>query len=411
MKKIWIAVVLIIAMIVSGCAQNVVTAAVAGNLMTGIIENTVDPGDTTSDTAEFAVNLLKTTYNGENTVLSPLSAYLALAMTSNGATGLTLREFERVLGARTRELNDTGKILLDAINASPDVTLKSVNGIWYNTDSGFVPAGDFLQTNADYFGAAAVAADFSKPETVNAINRFVSENTNGLIDKMLDKLDGSVMVLINTLYFKGDWANQFDPNDTTDALFTLTDGETIYTPTMEQEFDAVSYFESENAKGIILPYVDDRYAYVAILPAGAVSDFVSALSADGFKALLDASTEQTVKLYLPKYELDGSYDLNEVLKSMGLASAFDPDKADFSAMGSAELGNIYIDKVKQNTVFKLGEKGTEAAAATSVQMELSAMEVAQELIELHLDRPFVYALMDMETMTPLFLGVLENPAG
>jgi serpin B len=227
---------------------------------------------------------------------------------------------------------------------------------------------------------------------------------------MLDKIDADIMILVNTLYFKGDWASQFDPSDTTDARFTLADGQSVYTPTMKQEYDDALYLESDTARGILLPYVDGRYAYAAILPEDDVSAYVQGLTADAFKALLDSASPEKVKLYMPRYEADGSYDLNGILKTMGLEQAFDPDRADFSAMGSAELGNLYIDKVRQDIVFKLGETGTEAAAATSVEMALTALPIGERQIELHLDRPFVYALMDMETMTPLFLGVLENPA-
>ncbi len=411
MKKIWIAAVLILALFISGCAQTVLTGVGAGNLMADIKANEVSPDDEIADTTEFALNLLMNTYTGENTVISPVSAYLALAMTANGASGVTLREFEQVLGARLDTLNDTGKLLLDAFyEASDDMTIKAANGIWYNTASSFSPNADFLQTNADYFNAAAYAADFSDQAAVDDINRYISENTNGLIEKMLDQIDADIMVLVNTLYFKGDWASPFDPNSTTDARFTLTDGESVYTPTMKQEFDAVQYFESDTAKGIILPYTDERYAYVAILPDDDVSEYVSSLTSDSFKALLDSASEENVKLFMPKYEVDGKYDLNDILKTMGLAQAFDRDKADFSAMGSASLGNIYIDQVMQNVVFKLGEEGTEAAAATSVEMALTALPIADQPIELRLDHPFVYALMDMETMTPLFMGVLENPA-
>jgi serine protease inhibitor len=410
MKRVWIAAVLVFALLVSGCAQTVLTGVGAGNLMAGIKANKVDPGDTAADTTEFALGLLKNTYAGDNTVVSPVSAYLALAMTANGASGATLREFEQVLGASLGELNDTGKLLLDAMNEASGVTLKAADGIWYNTAGSFAPSADFLQTNADYFGAAAYAADFSKQSAVDDINRYVSENTNGLIEKMLDQIDADIMILINTLYFKGDWASQFDPEDTTDARFTPGGGESVYTPTMKQEYDAVRYFESDGARGVILPYADARYAYVAILPDGDVSEYVSSLTADAFRALLDSASMEKVKLYMPRYEADGSYNLNDILKTMGLKQAFDPDKADFSAMGSAGSGNIYIDKVRQNIVFKLGETGTEAAAATSVEMALTALPIGEQQIELHLDRPFMYALMDMETMTPLFLGVLENPA-
>ena len=349
MKKVWTAAVLILALLLSGCANSAAIGVGAGNLMADIKSNTVETGGSAANTTEFALELLKNTYEGENTVISPLSAYLALAMTANGSAGVTLREFEQVLGAHLDELNDTGKLLLDAFNsASNGVTIKSVNGIWYNTASAFTPNVDFLQTNADYYNAAAIAADFSHQATVDDINRFISDNTNGLIEKMLDNLDGDIMVLINTLYFKGDWASPFDADETTDARFTLSDGDGIRTPTMEQEYDAVPYFEGDGACGVILPYADARFAYVAILPDGSVSDYVSALTAGAFKDLIDSATDENVKLFLPRYETDGQYDLNDILKTMGLNRAFDPDKADFSAMAQLRLA-IYISTKSSRT--------------------------------------------------------------
>ncbi len=410
MKKAWLAVLLVFTLAVTGCAQN--GARGAGDLMSGIRGNDVTAGDTAADTTDFAVGLLKNTYTGKNTVVSPASAYLALAMTANGALGTTLGEFEQVLGADLDALNDTGKILLDAFNKTSDgVTIKAADGIWYNLGSAFEPDAGFLQANADYYDAAARSADFSKQAAIDDINEFISENTNGLIENMLKQLEeDTVMVLVNTLYFNGKWHYQFDPGDTSDRTFTLTGGEEIRTPMMVREYDAVRYIDSDGARGIILPYRDGRYAYVAVLPGNGVADYMSALTGADFDALVASASEQNVVLYMPKYEVKGSYDLNAILGRMGLRTAFDPANADFSAMGTAS-DNIYIGRVLQNTVFKLGEEGTEAAAATIVAAEDGcAMPEETQPIELRLDRPFVYALMDMETMTPLFIGVLENPA-
>jgi serpin B len=252
-------------------------------------------------------------------------------MTANGAAGVTLREFERVLGARLSELNDTGKLLLDAFNETSDgVTLKAVNGIWYNTAGDFEPDDDFLQANADYFNAAAVASDFSKKSTVDDINGFIRENTNGLIEKMLETLgDDAVMVLVNTLYFKGMWRDPFEPINTYDATFTLSGGGEVRTPTMAQEYGAALYFESDGAKGVILPYEGGRYAYAAILPDGGVSEYVSALTGADFSGLLQSASEQNVVLYLPKYEVKDSCELGDILKNMGLQMAFDPKRRTF----------------------------------------------------------------------------------
>ena len=419
MRKSVFALLLALSLTLTGCAAQAgfIPISNGGDLMADIEPSTGASAEASAspeaaaDSTAFAVELLKAAYDGGNAVISPVSAYLALSMVANGAAGDTLKEFEEALGAPVGELNGTCKALLEGLNSSSDgLTLKSVNGIWYNTRYDFKINPEFLQTNADYFGAAEVAADFTKPGTLSAINKFVSDNTNGLIPSILDKLDNdAVTVLVNTLYFKGKWASPFKPYDTFDAEFTTADEGAVLTPTMEQEFKSVRYFDADGVLGVVLPYQDSRYAYVAILPPGGVGEFLTGLTADGFKALLASATEEKVRLFIPKYDVSGDYQLNDMLRQLGLTLAFEPAEADFSRLGTAG-DNIYINKVLQKVVFKLDEEGTEAAAVTSVQMNTMSMPIKEEEpVVLRLDRPFVYGLLDMETGAPLFLGVLENP--
>ena len=415
MRRSGIALLLALALVLPGCAARPSDRVSYGtNLMKGIRASSVPAaigGDGTADMTAFAIELLKTTYDGGNTVVSPASAYIALSMVANGAAGKTLEEFETVLGAPVGTLNSTCKTALDALNTASDgVTLRAVDGIWYNSSGGFTPNRDFLQTNADIFGAAAVASDFSKPETLAAINGFVKDNTNGLIPSILDDIDPlGVMVLINTLHFKGNWESPFEPNDTTTQIFTTADSKIVHTVTMKQTYDSVSYFDDGDARGILLPYQGGRLAYMALLPAGDIADYLSAFTSDGFKALISLKKETELQLFIPKYETTGDYRLNEILIKMGLRLAFDLFNADFSEIGKAD-NNIYIDQVLQKVEFKLNEKGTEAAAATAVMASAACMPIQEDnTVVFCLDRPFIYALLDMETGTPLFLGVMTDP--
>ena len=404
MRRSGIALLLALALVLPGCAARPSDRVSYGtNLMKGIRASSVPAalgGDGTADMTAFAIGLLKTTYDGGNTVVSPTSAYIALSMVANGAAGKTLEEFETVLGAPVGTLNSTCKTALDALNTASDgVTLRAVDGIWYNSSGGFTPNRDFLQTNADIFGAAAVASDFSKPETLEAINGFVKDNTNGLIPSILDELrPDEVMVLINTLYFKGLWKDQFDPQLTADGSFTLSDGKKVTAPFMSQTYGDVKSFVGHGVTGVILPYKDERLAFAALLPEQGIDAFLSALTDDVFKGLLSSAEAGFAELRIPKFDVGEKYNLNDSLKAMGIVSAF--DSADFSRMG----GGLYLARVLQNTAFKLGEKGTEAAAATAAVMVSS---IPQN--KMSFDRPFIYALMDMETGTPLFLGVMTDP--
>jgi serpin B len=414
MKKIAVALILAFSLILSGCdAQPAVNKVSYGkNLMADIHPKAAAVGQVTADSTAFAVNLLKAAYDGGNTVISLVSAYIALSMVANGASGETLKEFENVLGAPVDELNSTCKALMEALNkASDGLTLKTVNGIWYNTEFDFKPNPDFLQKNADYFGAAEIASDFSNPKTLKAINKFVSDNTNKLIPSILDRLDFlDVMILVNTLYFKGNWGSPFKPEDTANDDFTTADGNTVDASTMEKTYDSILYFDNGGTSGVVLPYQDNRFAYVAILPAGNIREYLSGFTATDLKSFISSATDKKVQLYIPKYEVTGDFNLNEILKLMGLRLAFDPVNADFSALDSSPIGNIYTDKVLQKVVFKLNEKGTEATAATTVVMKTTSMPIQQDdTITLRLDHPFIYALVDMETMTPLFMGVMTDP--
>jgi serine protease inhibitor len=404
MKRKIICICLSAVCLLSACAGPVTTAGT--DLMKGIRGAKVIPAETPADNMDFSINLLKTTYSGENTVVSPVSAYICLSMVANGAAGDTLAEFEEVLGAPVSELNNSCLSLLDGYNsAGGGVQLKSVNGIWINSAAGCTPCEEFLQINADYYKAAAVASDFADGRTLDDINRFIETNTNGLIPKAISKLEPTyVMILTNTLYFHGAWASPFQTNSTSDRRFILSDGNTIMTSSMKQTFDSARYLDTDQASGILLPYENGRFAFVGILPDGNASEYLDTLTADSFRSMLSSISDQKVELYLPKFEMTGDYKLNDVLMNMGIVSAF--TSADFSAMGQ---GGLRLSLVRQKTVFKLNEKGTEASAMTEAELT-TAMPVEQpDFIKLDFDRPFLYALMDMETGTPLFLGILENP--
>ena len=384
MKRYAIALILAFATLISGCASSRVPLTAkpvvyGTNLMANVKPQLTAAGQMKADSTAFAIELLKKTYDGKNTVVSPVSAYLALSMVANGAKGETLKEFENVLGAPLADLDSTCKALMDALNvASNGLTLKTVNGIWYNTKYNFKPNAAFLQTNADYFGAAAIASDFSNPATLNAINRFVSDNTNTLIPSILDELEGdAVMVLVNSLYFNGKWASPFKAEKTDDQSFTTAENKKVLVKTMDQTYNSIRYIDSGDSRGIILPYKDSRFAYMAILPSGGVMDYLPGLTADRFRLLVKSATDKKVELTIPKYKATNNFKLVDTLSNMGLRSAFDMYKADLSALGTAGINNIYIDKAIQKIIFKLDEDGTEAAAVSAVQASAAGLPMKQ----------------------------------
>lgn len=394
--------------------------AKAADLTAGLTANPINTEGAVSREAlealrAFSMELFRRSMEAgeENTLVSPASVLLALGLTANGASGDTLKEFEAVLGGESFSLEQISLVCRALMEQYQDTAGSTVfriaNSIWY--DEGFDPEKTFLQTDADYFGAPAFQRSFRDTGTVEEVNAWIKTATEGLIPKMLDKIDAdSVMFLINALYLKATWRSQFNPNDNYDGEFALKDGTTAPVTFMTKGVSQELYIETEQATGVLLPYDDEKLAFLAVLPEEGITaaGYAAALDGDSLVTLLAAAERKSVLLGLPKFEAECSLTLNDTLKVMGLQRGFDPDEADFSAMGTLPEGNLYIGSVLHRTVLKVNEKGTEAAAATIVNMMGTGMPM--DYVTVRFDRPFVYAVVDLETNLPVFIGVMENPA-
>ena len=408
------------AMLLTGTMAGCLSAGAASDdLMQGVNAQSADVSDGLTDAAvssfaAFSVRLFQESVKSEpgNTAVSPLSVLLALGMAANGAQGNTLTEFTQLLGERGLSLDEINRAAA-ALSAGfretgGSTALNIANAIWY--DEGFNPEQAFLQANGDYYQAAAYRADFSKSGTVDDINDWVSERTNELIPSIIDQLDPqAIMVLLNTVYFNAVWQNQFNPDKNSEDGFTLDDGSTADVIYMSNGVSGENYIGQDGMQGVLRPYDDGRFAYLAVLPPADtdVDDFIASFDADTVKALIESASEQAVLLQLPKYEATSDLSLNEMLTGMGLRDAFDTAAADFGAMGSAG-GNIYIGEVIHKTKIRVNEKGTEAAAATGIVMEVTG--AIENFITLRFDRPFVYAIVDLSSGLPLFFGVMKDPS-
>lgn len=340
-----------------------------------------------------------------NPVISPLSAYLALAMAAGGASGNTLAQFSALLNSSPDGRDALCSTLSHALTDTAGSTeLNLAQAVW--TDESFRLDHDYLQYLVDVFAAEAYSADLSTAETMAAINRWVSEHTKGLIPTLLDEpLDKAAMVLINTLYFKGTWETTFDPAN--DGDFQNGDGSQASVPFLRRTGD-ITVAESEDWEGVLLPYDDGKTAFLAVKPKAEGADIhhsAAALTEEAWHALLDGKEEQ-VYLAMPKLEVEFSVTLNDALKALGLTDAFDPDKADFSAMGSDSGGEpLYISTVLQKVKLTVAEEGTEAAAATEIEVKNGSTLFWEEPRSIVFDSPFLYAVVDLSSETPLFLGL------
>ena len=397
----------------TAACDNIGTKVEASDLTAGITANTVSgkaiDGQFINNTAEFSINLFKKTLSeSDNSLISPLSVILALAMTANGADSETLSQMEEVLG-KDIPLSDLNEYLYYYVRnllSEDKMKLAIANSIWFRDDEERLKVEkDFLQTNADYYHASIYKAPFDQT-TLDDINNWVNINTDGMIDQIIDQIDAdTVMYLINAVVFDAEWQNVYNKENIYEDEFTAVDGEKHNVEFMRSVES--SYLDDGNATGFVKPYYDGKYSFVTLLPNQGVSidDYIESLSGESFIALLDNTENTPVNASLPKFSYDYEIKMNDALKALGMPEGFSPDDADFSKMGHSSIGNIYIGKVLHKTYITVDELGTKAGAVTKVEMNDEAYMETKNVV---LDRPFVYAIIDNETDLPIFIGVVKN---
>lgn len=398
-----------IAVNLTGCSTKVQ----AKDLMEGITPNAVTPlEDLTSQSAtvtDFAVRLFQASEkSGENTLISPLSVLCALSMTANGAENETLQQMETVLGMTTQELNLYLYSYMQSLPQGEKYKLSLANSIWFTEGESFTVNPDFLQTNADYYGASIYKTPFND-QTCKDINNWVKQNTDEMIPKILDRVsEDAVMYLVNALAFEAEWMEVYEKNQVKDGEFTKEDGTKQNVVFMHGSES--TYLEDENATGFMKMYKGGKYAFVAMLPneGVSVSDYVASLDGAALNTMLSNPQYTTVYTSMPKFETEYDVEMSDILKEMGMPIAFEPTKADFAGIGTSTEGGVYISRVLHKTFISVGEKGTKAGAATVVEANCGSAMPPQEPKEVYLDRPFVYMLIDCENNIPFFIGTLMN---
>ena len=351
---------------------------------------------------------------GRNMFISPLSISMALGMTLNGAEGVTEQEMEEVLelsGLTQEEINQSYQSLIRLLsNLDPKVKFEIANSIW--TRSGFDVKEPFYQNNRKYFDAEVAEVDFSSNSTVDRINGWVGDKTHGKINQIVTPPINplTMMILINAIYFKGDWTTQFSKDDTRPQTFYQSNGSTIDCDMMNLE-DKFKYMENDDIQAIELPYGDGDFSMAVMLPKendiGTDLDvLIGNLTSEYWGSLGDYYDSVEVDLYLPKFELEFKVVMNDILKTLGMPSAFDPQLSDFS--GIADIDDLHISEVLHKTYVKVDEEGTEAAAVTSVTVGTTSLP--PDDIIMRVDRPFAFIIKENQSGTILFMGKVENPS-
>ncbi len=346
-----------------------------------------------------------------NTLISPISIAIALSMTYNGADGETKTAMAKTLNLQNLSLEAINqanlelKSLLDSL--TPEVQLDIANSIWTKAGLPFHP--DFLANNEDFYGAEVREVDFNNPQTVETVNNWVKENTQGKIEKILEELKPEdVMLLINAIYFKGKWQEEFKETLTKEQPFTLLDGTEKQHPIMFQSNVSYPYYENEIFQAVSLSYGEGRVSMYVFLPREEVglSGFYEVLNAENWETWMLQFQDNELNLGLPQFKTEYEVTLNNTLQALGMEIAFNEQKADFSGMRPIPPV-LYISDVKHKTFIEVNEEGTEAAAST--QIGIAAMSARPEMIQMIVNRPFFFAIRDNDTGSILFMGATTNP--
>jgi serpin B len=362
---------------------------------------------------EFGVELFTRVapVENKNLMLSPLSASTALTMLLNGCAGDTYDQLKETLrypdNMSISEINEVYRSLVSQLlDVDPKVKLSLANAIFYR--QGFSVKSPFLTIMDTDFEAEIAGLDFNLPASLTTINKWASDNTNGKIPKVLDEISGdAVMFLMNALYFKGDWSYQFDKALTSERPFYTDGSNSVDVSTMKGDIGS-KVTNGSNYSAIELPYGRTNFTMVVIVPEGTLSDFIAAFAPEKWNTITSAFDAQEeygeLTVYMPKYKFSYEKYLNDQLQSMGMVDAFIPGLANLSGISDA---SIYVDFVKQNTFVEVDEKGTEAAAVTTIGIvETSFPPGPQEFV---IDKPFVFAIRERTTNALLFIGQVVNP--
>ena len=359
---------------------------------------------------ELFEKVMQDAETGENVMVSPLSVALALGMTYNGSAGTTREAMESTLklqGFTEDEINDGYKSIIDQLlDLDPKVIMEIANSIWYR--EGFSVEDDFINTNKEHFYAEIRELDFNRADAVDIINKWVSDNTNELIDEIIKEISPeTVMFLINAIYFKGTWTFEFDPQETEMRPFYQEGGPEMNADAMRQE-TSLNYYQDNLLQMVELPYGDEKYSMLVLLPAGGKScaDVRAELNSSNLDSWTGQFNKTDVLVQLPKFKFETFKKLKDPLTEMGMGVAFS-GAADFTRINPA--GDLFISEVLHKTYIDVNEEGTEAAAVTAVVIELTSVDPGPQTEQFIADKPFLFLIREKTSGSILFIGKLSKP--
>lgn len=346
-----------------------------------------------------------------NVLISPTSALIALFIAYNGAEGETKEEIEKALQLHDVSMEDVNKAnaaLMKTLTKDMDaIELFLANSIWLNDNYQFM--GTFTEKVLDDYDAKIAEIDITDDSSVERINQWVSDNTHGKIEEIVEAPLHSAMVtlFVNALYFNGKWTHEFDEEYTEEQTFFTLEADKIV-PFMQLEAK-LAYMENDLFQAIQLPYGKGEMHMNVLLPLENMDleDISEELSAESWEDWQTQFEKMDGTLKLPKFQIEYETVLNEAFQQLGIQTAFDKDRADFPHI-IVEEEPLWIHEIKQKTFIDVNEKGTEGAAATSVEMETTSA-MLDDTFYMEVNRPFLFTITDEETGAILFIGKISNP--
>ena len=354
----------------------------------------------------------------ENLFVSPLSVSMALSMLYNGASGETQQEMARALAYQNLSLEaiNQGQLTLRKRlqNTGEGAEVRVANALWGKEGLNF--QSEFLAKNERFYDGRLEALPFGSQSAVDRINQWASDNTKGLIPKVVETIDPqTILLLMNAIYFKGSWSTPFEAAQTQDLPFYKADDKTDKSTSsqpMMSRYGKWRYGEVDGTQIVSLPYgKSERTEMLVFLPqkGQGLEQWTASLNAERWTQFQNALRSRDGRVTLPKFKIKNTLALNETLKRLGMVKAFSESEANLDALLQSNDLKPFVSDVKQDAFVEVNEEGTEAAAVTTVTVGATSVALPQDPFEMIMDRPFVYAIYDRDTESLLFMGAFNTP--
>jgi serine protease inhibitor len=403
-------------------AISVAATAFAAAVSNGAPSASVDVAAADNAFGFRLLNAVQKAAPSGNVVLSPVSAALDLAMVLNGATGETRQQMLEALSLSGSDIGaiNTGNAQLIKVIRTPasSITLSVADSLWVDNRRATLRP-DYVRQMQESYGAEIADLDFSSPAAASRINGWASKETQGRIPKVIDRIDpADLALLLNAVYFKGQWTHKFDKAQTQQRDFTLAGGTVKQVARMGQSghFD---YFETSDVQAVRLPFGSGDLVMEIFLPAksSSLGKLEAELTPENWAAWRARFVSRSGKIELPRFELKSNYSLKVPLQSLGMVRAFHSGGTDAaqltdmlsSSAGQAHAGPFFISSVLQSTYWKVDEEGSEAAAVTTIGVRAALARPEQQPFQMIVDRPFFCAIEDRRSGALLFVGAIHDP--